>query len=97
MILYRLFTLVLAAFTLASAQTAPNLPRQNDAKGLKDRYLALTRGWAEEAQFTAAEERAMEEGRKRERGVLCEEVRHVTELAIDRRGIADEAYSFAGK
>ena len=66
MILYRLFTLVLAAFTLASAQTAPNLPRQNDAKGLKDRYLALTRGWAEEARFTAAEERAMEEGRKRE-------------------------------
>ena len=66
MILYLLFTLVLAALTLAPAQTASNPVRQDDAKALKDKYLALTRGWAEEAVFTAAEERAMEEGRKRE-------------------------------
>ena len=63
---YPLFTLVLAALTLAPAQTAPSPAGQNDAKALKDKYLALTRGWAEEAVFTPAEERAMQEGRKRE-------------------------------
>src|SRR6185312_11917953 len=66
MTFYPLFTLVLAAFTLAPTQTAPNPAGQDDAKALRNKYLALTRGWAEEAVFTPTEERAMEEGRKRE-------------------------------
>lgn len=66
MTLYLLFTLVVTALSLAPAQTAPAPAGQDNAKALKDRYLALTRGWAEEAVFTPAEQRAMEEGRKRE-------------------------------
>lgn len=57
---------VVTVLTVGAAQTSLGSAQQDAAKALKDRYFALTRGWAQEAVFTAAEERAMEEGRKRE-------------------------------
>jgi hypothetical protein len=57
---------LVAVLTLAAGQTSSNPVPQDDAKVLKEKYLSLTRHWAEEAVLTPAEERAMEEGRKRE-------------------------------
>jgi len=65
MVLLSLWTML---FTALAFQTAPPpaLPGENAAPVLREKYLALTRGWAEEAVFTAAENRAMQEGRSRE-------------------------------
>lgn len=56
-----LVAMCLTAVTLAPAQTPAS-----GARSMRETYLALTRGWAEQAVFTPAEARAMEEGRKRE-------------------------------
>src|SRR6185312_4749158 len=58
--------LFLFAFALAPARTSLAVQAQDNAQGPRERYLALTQGWAQQAVFTPAERRAMEEGRKRE-------------------------------
>ncbi|MGH9523323.1 MAG: hypothetical protein ACRD3E_12420 [Terriglobales bacterium] len=61
-----LAALFFIALTLAPARVSAQARSENDTKDLRQRYLALTRGWAEQAVFTPTEERAMQEGRTRE-------------------------------
>lgn len=57
---------VAAALALALAPAPRALQEDVDAP-LRQKYLALTRGWAQQAVLTAAERQAMERGRPRER------------------------------
>src|SRR6266540_474598 len=62
--------LVLVTFAAALALTrvpAPRAGQEDVTASLRQKYLALTRGWAHEAVLTAAERQAMERGRPRER------------------------------
>ena len=66
MISRQLAILIFAAVLLASAQTPAPAANAGNSKEFRQRYLSLTRGWAEQAVFTDAEVRAMQAGQKRE-------------------------------
>lgn len=62
-----LASMLLASLPIYAARlAAQDGDNRRDTQALQESYLALTRGWAEEAVFTPAEERAMSEGRQRD-------------------------------
>ena len=63
---FRLLATLFLCAAIASEAQAPKPANNTDSNSLRERYLALTRGWAEQAVFTPAEQRAMEQGRERE-------------------------------
>lgn len=57
----------LAAGVAVAMASAPGTTQEDVNAGLRQKYLALTRGWARDAVLTPSEARAMEAGRQRER------------------------------